>query len=117
MMRACAAGLTVLASCPGAWAQEASGGIAANPLYLLVQALVSLAVVIGVIYLAWFALRRLSQRQAGMAEDGPMHVIQTRHLGGDRWLYLVRVGKRTLVIGGGPEGVRPVADLGEEEHE
>lgn len=101
-------------TCAVASAQSTAGASGASPAYLLAQALVSLAVVIGIIYLAWFGLRRLSQKQLGLSEDGPLRVIQARHLGGDRWLYLVRVGNRTLLVGGGADGVRPVADLGED---
>ena len=103
-----------ISACAAAYAQEAAGASGASPAYLLFQALISLAVVIGIIYLAWFGLRRLSHKQLGLSEDGPLRVVQARHLGGDRWLYLVRVGNRTLLVGGGADGVRPVADLGED---
>lgn len=87
----------------------------ASPAYLLLQALVSLTIVIGIIYLAWWGLRHISRRQLGAADEGPVHVLQARHLGGDRWLYLIAVGRRRLLVGGGPSGVRPIADLGEAE--
>ncbi len=103
-----------ISACATASAQSTAGASGASPAYLLAQALVSLTVVIGIIYLAWFGLRRLSHKQLGLSEDGPLRVIQARHLGGDRWLYLVRVGNRTLLVGGGTDGVGPVADLGED---
>jgi len=89
--------------------------MSAQPTYLLLQALVSLAVVIGIIYLAYLGLRHLGRRQLGAGEEGPVRVIQARHLGGDRWLYLVAVGRRRLLVGGGPSGVQRIADLGETE--
>ena len=86
-----------------------------SPAYLLLQALVSLAIVVGIIYLAWLGLRHLSRKQLGISEEGPIRVIQARHLGGDRWLYLVSVDGRRLLVGGGPSGVQRIADLGEAE--
>jgi len=101
------------AACSVAWAQQQAAPAHTSPLRLLAQALVSLAIVVGIIYLAYFGLRRISQAQPGIGQDGPMQVVQARHLGGDRWLYLVRVGGRTLLVGGGPGQVGLVADLGE----
>lgn len=80
---------------------------------LLLQALLSLAVVIAVIYLAYYALRRLGGARLVAGEAGPLRVLQARHLGGDRWLYLVRVGARHLVVGGSAGGLSAIADLGD----
>lgn len=96
-----------LAQTPGA----SPGGRSAA--LLLGQALLSLAVVIAVIYLAYFALRRLSGAPFAAGEDGPLRVLQARHLGGDRWLYLVRVGARYLLIGGAAGHLTAIADLGD----
>lgn len=77
------------------------------------RALLSLAVVIAVIYLAYYALRRLGGARLVAGEEGPLRVLQARHLGGDRWLYLVRVGARHLVVGGSAGGLSAIADLGD----
>lgn len=82
-----------------------------SPWLLLGQALLSLAVVIGVIYLVYFGIRRVSDRQFSASAGGPIHVVQTRHLGGDRWLYLVEVEGRRLIIGGADGQVSPIAEL------
>ena len=68
---------------------------------------------VGVIYLAYYGLRRVSDRQLGADSEGPLRVVQAKHLGGDRWLYVVQIGRRTLVVGGAAGQVTPVADLGE----
>ncbi len=106
---ACVAGL----ACTAAYAQQRTTPAGGSAILLLLQALLSLAVVIGVIYLVYYALRRLHDRQLGTDSEGPLRVLQARHLGGDRWLYLVQVGRRTLVVGGAPGQVTPIADLGE----
>jgi len=103
----------VAGSAPPAFAQGAQARGGPSPTYLLVQALLALAVVIAIIYLIYFGLRRLSERQLGVTDRGPLQVIQAKHLGGDRWLYVVRIAKRTLVVGGGTGQVQPIADLGE----
>lgn len=93
-----------------AWAQMAGGG-AQSPWALLGQALLSLAVVVGIIYLVYFGLKRLEGRHLGADSDGPIRVIQARHLGGDRWLYLVEVEGRRIVVGAAGGQIARIADL------
>jgi len=69
-----AAALFALPSCRGAWAQPAAELDASSPWALLGQALLSLAVVIGLIYLVYFGLRKLNDRQLGADAEGPMRV-------------------------------------------
>ncbi len=95
-----------------AFAQGAEGLPPRSALYLLAQAILALLVVIGIIYLVYFGLRRVTQRQLDASEEGPLDVIQAKHLGGDRWLYVVRIANRTLVVGGGTGQVQAIADLG-----
>ena len=80
---------------------------------LLLQAMLSLAVVIAIIYATYFGLRRLGDRRLGADTEGPLRVLQARSLGGDRWLYLVAVGSRRLLVGGAAGQVTPIADLGD----
>ncbi len=93
-----------------AWAQ--TGDLPPrSPSVLLAQALLSLAVVVGLIYLVYFGIRRIGDRQPDGATEGPMKVIQTRHLGGDRWLYLIEVEGRRIIVGGADGQITPVAEL------
>jgi len=96
-----------------AFAQGSDPTSGPSPVLLLLQALLALAVVIAIIYLVYFGLRRLTERQTGTSDSGPLEVVQAKHLGGDRWLYVVRIAGRTLVVGGGAGQVQPIADLGE----
>ncbi|MEA3402466.1 MAG: flagellar biosynthetic protein FliO [Armatimonadota bacterium] len=104
------AGLTMLPAV--ALAQDDAGVAGRSPWALLGQALLSLAVVVAVIYLVYFGLRRLSDRGLGMEAEGPMRVVQARHLGGDRWLYLVEIDGRRLVIGATSAQLSRIAELG-----
>ena len=103
--------LCALGSVGPAWAQEAAALDGRSPWALLAQALLSLAIVIGVIYLVYFGLRRLTDRQLGADAAGPVRVLQARHLGGDRWLYLVEVEGRRLLVGGAGSGMGLIAEL------
>ncbi|NLO04524.1 MAG: flagellar biosynthetic protein FliO [candidate division WS1 bacterium] len=103
--------LMALGAAPAS-AQRASA-YDASPAALLAQALLSLAVVVGVIYLAYYGLRRVADRQVGADADGPMRIVQARHLGGDRWLYLVEVGGRRIIVGGAAGHIAPIAELGD----
>ncbi|MGM0494602.1 MAG: FliO/MopB family protein [Armatimonadota bacterium] len=111
MSRGCLAAVVAAAICcaPTGWAQgsEITGR---SPWWLLAQALLSLAVVVGIIYLVYFGIRRLGDRQLDAGADGPMRVIQARHLGGDRWLYLIEVEDRRIVVGGTSGQIARIAE-------
>lgn len=109
--RIAAAVLALLASNSRAFAQ-ASELTGRSPWELLAQALLSLVVVVGVIYLVYFGLRRLSDRRRESDAEGPVHVIQARHLGGDRWIYLVEIEGRRIVVGGAGGQLTRLAELG-----
>jgi len=100
----------LVCSQPMAWAQ-ADSLPPRDPWALLAQALLSLAVVVGLIYLVYFGIRRISARQLDADSDGPMRVVQARHLGGDRWLYLVEVDGRRFVVGGADGQIARIAEL------
>jgi len=104
--------LCLTASVLPAWAQEASRELdGRSPWALLAQALLSLAVVVGVIYLMYFGLRRLTDRGLGADAAGPLRVLQARHLGGDHWLYVVEVEGRRMVVGATSTGMALIAEL------
>ncbi|MGI5818247.1 MAG: FliO/MopB family protein [Armatimonadota bacterium] len=103
--------LAVLASgAPAAWAQTEDLA-RRSPWGLLAQALLSLAVVVGVIYLLYFGLRRIGGGRLAPDTEGPMRVLQQRHLGGDRWLYLVEIEGRRLVLGGAEGQIAAIVEL------
>ena len=86
-----------------------------HPAYYLLNAVFSLAVVIGLIYAVYFGLRRLSQRGLP-GPTGQMEIVESRHLGGGRWVYVLRVGQRVLIVGGGTEGLRTLAEMSAQEY-
>jgi flagellar biosynthetic protein FliO len=76
--------------------------------WLLARMLVSLALVVGLIYLtAWLARMRgtLAQSPAGYR----LRVIETVALGPNRGLHLVAVGRTVLLLGAGNDGLRTLA--------
>lgn len=79
----------------------------------LLQALVSLAVVVGLIYGAYYLLRRLQGPALRLTGEGPMQVVQSVPLAGGNVLHLVQVEGRTLLVASGPQGVTLV-DKGDE---
>ena len=64
----------------------------------------------GLIYLIYFGLRRLSQA-APTRKGDRLRVVESRHLGGGRWVYILEVADRILIVGGGSEGLRKLAEL------
>ena len=106
--------LALLLPCVPAFAE----GTAAphGSLYYLLQALGSLVVVIALIYAVYFGLRRLSH--TGLPRKGQgLQVLESQHLGGGRWIYVIEVAGRVLVVGGGSEGLRTLAELPQDEYE
>ena len=105
------AGLLLLIRLVSASAQPEQGSADGHgSLYYLLQAGVSLAVVVGLIYAIYFGLRRLSQA-APTHKGDRLRVVESRHLGGGRWVYILEVADRILIVGGGNEGLRTLAEL------
>lgn len=61
----------------------------------VLESLGTIAVFGGALYVATWGLRRLSGQRAG----GPLEILARQPLDGRRAVYLVRVGKRVLIIG------------------
>lgn len=93
------------------WAQSPAGVPGGSPGAYLAQALLSLLLVIGLILALNVLLQRWSGRGGKVWRGGPAEVLQTLPLGGGRWVHLVRVGRRVLVLGAGTQGVRRLAEL------
>ena len=105
------AGLLLLVGLVCASAQPEQGSADGHgSLYYLLQAGISLAVVVGLIYAIYFGLRRLSQA-APTHKGDRLRVVESRHLGGGRWVYILEVADRILIVGGGNEGLRTLAEL------
>ena len=108
------AGALALLAATAAGAQPAAEPVH-QPAYYLLNAVLSLAVVIGLIYAIYFGLRRLSQRGLP-GPTGQMEILESRHLGGGRWVYVLRVAQRVLIVGGGTEGLRTLAEMSAQEY-
>ena len=105
------AGLMLLVGLVCASAQPEQGSAdGLGSLYYLLQAGISLGVVVGLIYAIYFGLRRLS-RAAPTHRGDRLRVVESRHLGGGRWVYILEVADRILIVGGGNEGLRTLAEL------
>ena len=94
-----------------ALAQSPPASSSTSPAYYLLKALISLGLVVALIYAIYFGLRRLSYSGMRRASDEQLQVLHSHHLGGGRWIYAVRVADRVLIIGGGTEGLRTLAEI------
>ena len=109
------AGLMLLIGLVSASAQPEQGSADGHSaLYYLLQAGISLGVGGGLIYAIYFGLRRLSQA-APTHKGDRLRVVESRHLGGGRWGYIGEVADRILIVGGGNEGLRTLAELAADE--
>ena len=92
-------------------AQSSPASSSTSPAYYLLKALISLGLVVALIYAIYFGLRRLSYSGMRQSSDEQLQVLHSRHLGGGRWIYAVRVADRVLIVGGGTEGLRTLAEI------
>ncbi len=81
-----------------AWCEDGSNILTGDPWYHLLQALLYLIVVIGLILLTWYVLKRVTLPGRSGPEEGPVKVIQTVSLGQGRTLYLIMVGERVFLV-------------------
>jgi flagellar biogenesis protein FliO len=83
--------------------------VGANPGAYLLQALLSLAFVIALIYAAYYLLRRLSGKTVAAAQAGPASIVQSLPLHGGNMLHVVRLGGKVHLLSSGPQGVTAIA--------
>ena len=100
------------------WAQSPAGTSSSpGPTYYLLRALLSLALVVALIYAIYFGLRRLSTQRLSGTSDDQLRLLHSRHLGGGRWIYAIRVADRVLIVGGGTEGLRTLAEMSADQYQ
>ena len=83
--------------------------------YYLARALISLAVVLTMIYGAFYIARRLQLPLLPVRSAGPLRVEQSLALGSGHMLHVVRAGERVMLLSTGPGGTTVVAELRPEE--
>ena len=88
-----------------------------SPLYYLGQAVLSLVVVVALIYAIYFGLRRLSTAGLPSREGRQLKLLESQHLGGGRWVYMIEVAGRVLIVGGGSDGLRTLAEMSADEYQ
>jgi len=78
-----------------------------------------LAVVVGLIALIWYVLKRVQRSRYPALDDrsptGLIDVLATTALGPSRSLHLVRVGEEIVLIGSTDHSVAPIARIGAED--
>ncbi len=78
----------------------------------LAQTLIAL---VGVCALAWWVLRWGARRGLGALGNGRVEVLDRASLDARSTVFVVRVGRRVLVLGAGPQSVTTLAELAEDE--
>ena len=82
-----------------------------SPWVQTLQTLLALAVVIGLIFLVRWIMRRLGGAGRVSLKSGPVEVLARKSLSPRHHLYLLRMGKRLLLVGAGPEGMSRLAEV------
>ena len=113
MRSAPAVSLALLAGAGCARAQGDLPDPGRGPAYYLLQAAISLALVVGLICASYYLLRHLQERTSPTRPaSGAIEVVDSEALGGGRWLYLVRVGEEHYLVGGSANAVGPIERTG-----
>ncbi|MFO7948566.1 MAG: flagellar biosynthetic protein FliO [Armatimonadota bacterium] len=104
--------VAVTAALPAAaWCQDDSAILTGDPWYHLLQALLYLLVVIGLIVLTWYVLKRVSLPGQNTLEEGPVEVLQAKSLGQGRTLYLITAGKRVFLVAWSQETATLIGEI------
>ena len=84
----------------------------------VVKMLSALVIVIVAVYLAMFALKKLSNRKAaGTAAPGSLDLMQTVYVGPHKTVSLVRVGGRSVLVGVTDQNISLLTELTPQETE
>lgn len=75
----------------------------------IVRTLLALAVVVALIVGLRIALRRF--RGSSVSRTGPMSVLARTSVSARQQLLLVRLGRRLVLVGSGPEGMRALTEV------
>ena len=71
----------------------------------------ALAAVVALIFIARLLLRRLAGGAASPGRGVPIEVLARANLSARQQLSLVRLGRRLVLVGSGPTGIRPLAEV------
>ena len=82
-----------------------------NTAYYLLQALLSLLVVVGLIYLAYYLLRRMQGAGLNLRQEGPARLVQSVPLAAGNVLHVVQIENKTVLLTAGPGGVTVVDEM------
>jgi len=88
-----------------------------GPTYYLLKALLSLLIVVALIMLTYYALKKVSWPQAGVLKDGPLELLQVLPVDVGRRIYLVGLKDRAYIIAWSQDSVALVGELARSEIE
>jgi flagellar biosynthetic protein FliO len=94
---------------------SATPGPSRSPTGYLLQACGSLLLVLALVYGAYWLLRRQSRLKPLLRSRGPIEVLDSRPLGPDRALHVIRVGTRHWLIGSTSGSMSNLAELTRED--
>ena len=77
----------------------------------LLRTLMALGVVAGMIFALRFLLKRFGGGWHGRRRSAPMSVLARTGVSARQQLLLVRLGRRLVLVGSGPEGMAPLAEV------
>ena len=95
-------------------AQE-NPGITVSPfgIWDLLRMILVLGVVVGVIYLVFFVLKRTGKGKVGSSEA--IRIIGSQSLPGNRYIYLIEVGGQVFLVGSGSDSVSLISEITDRE--
>jgi len=105
-----AVGLAVLSAAPG-WCQQTTPLPPQSTGYYLLKAVASLLVVIALILLTYYALKKLSWPQPRVLTSGPMEVLQVLPVEPGRRIYLIGIKDRAYIVAWSQEAVALIGEM------
>ena len=105
-----AVGLFVLAAAPG-WCEQATPLPPHSTSYYLLRAVASLIIVIALILLTYYALKKLSWPQPRALTGGPVELLQVLPVEAGRRIYLIGIKERVWIIAWSQDAVALIGEM------
>ena len=85
---------------------------------IIIKLLLSMILIIGLIYFTTFLIKKINNRAVGGGSIGDaIKIIGRTHLSPKQALYMVRIGKRYVVLGATESAISMISKLNEQETE
>jgi flagellar biosynthetic protein FliO len=82
---------------------------------ILLKLIFSMVIIVGLIYLSMFLLKKMNSRTVGGSLNDTIRVMGRTYLAPKQCLYVVKIGEKYSVVGATESNINPITELNAEE--